>query len=106
MFFVQVSRGWVFLFTNWGFRGLPTHYLQIHATWVPVQSVCAVLNPESSKANIIVTLATDVVLLLIMLAGLLRLRQNGVSLALVQFLWTQVGTVGPLVPMIAHTIMP
>ncbi|KAN0141813.1 hypothetical protein V8E53_000275 [Lactarius tabidus] len=62
---------------------------RIHATWVPVQSVCAVLNPESSKANIIVTLATDVVLLLIMLAGLLRLRQNGVSLALVQFLWTQ-----------------
>jgi len=62
---------------------------QIHATWEPTQSVCAVLNPESSKNNIIVTLATDVVLLLIMLVGLLRLRQNSISLALVQFLWTQ-----------------
>ena len=48
------------------------------------------LNPEGSKDNIIVTLATDVVLLLTMLVGLLRMGQDGTTLGL--FLWRQAGS--------------
>jgi hypothetical protein len=62
---------------------------QLHATWSPTQSVCAVLNIESSKNNIIITLVTDVVLLLTMLAGLLRLRQYGTMMGLWRLLWRQ-----------------
>ncbi|KAF8259720.1 hypothetical protein EI94DRAFT_1750784 [Lactarius quietus] len=60
---------------------------RLHSTWVPTQGVCAVLNPEGSKDNIIATLATDVVLLFTMLVGLLRMGQNGTTLGM--FLWKQ-----------------
>jgi hypothetical protein len=51
-----------------------------------------VLNLETSKANIIVTLATDIILLLIMLFGLLRLRVQGAGMfGLGRLLWRQVG---------------
>lgn len=77
---------------TYGFRGMLTDSLQINATWEPTQSVCTVTNPESSKMTIIATLATDVILLLTMLVGVLRLRQNCTSLALVKLLWRQVST--------------
>jgi hypothetical protein len=47
-------------------------------------------NTESNKLNIIVTLVTDVILLLIMLIGLFRLRRNGAgTFGLGQLLWRQ-----------------
>ncbi len=53
--------------------------------------MCDVLNLKTSKLNIIVTLITDVTLLLIMLVGLLRLRRYGAgTLGLGQLLWKQV----------------
>ncbi|KAI9441047.1 hypothetical protein F5148DRAFT_1258649 [Russula earlei] len=52
---------------------------------------CVVDNTESSKLNIIVTLITDIVLLLIMLVGLLRIRRyGGVTFGLGRLLWRQV----------------
>jgi len=45
----------------------------------------------SSKKNIIATLCADIILLLIMLVGLLRIRlQGGGTFALGRLLWTQV----------------
>lgn len=49
------------------------------------------LNIEDSKANIIVTLVTDIVLLFLMLSGLLRMRLRGGGMfGLGRLLWTQV----------------
>ena len=64
---------------------------QIRAGWEPAQSVCDVLNTESGNKTVIALLVTDVVLLLTMLVGLLRLRQHGTMFALGQLLWKQVG---------------
>ncbi|KAF8261251.1 hypothetical protein EI94DRAFT_1833425 [Lactarius quietus] len=61
----------------------------IIATWVPEQSTCAVLNAEGGKKNVIATLVTDVVLLLTMLVGLLRLRVYGTMFGLGKLLWRQ-----------------
>lgn len=50
-----------------------------------------VLNIESIKLNLILTLFTDTALLLIMLIGLLRLRREGSGmLDLGRLLWKQV----------------
>ena len=50
------------------------------------------LNPESNKLNIIVLFVTDIVLLLMMLVGLLRLRSDGIgTYGVGQLLWKQVG---------------
>ncbi|KAI0298459.1 hypothetical protein B0F90DRAFT_1669045 [Multifurca ochricompacta] len=74
--------------TNIGF--LIHGITQIRSTWVPVQNVCGVLNIQSSKNNIIATLVTDIVLLITMLVGLLRIRRRGGSLlGLGRLLWKQ-----------------
>ncbi|KAH9013739.1 hypothetical protein EDB85DRAFT_2157971 [Lactarius pseudohatsudake] len=74
--------------TNFAF--LVHDITELRATWVPVPGVCAVLNIESSKNTVILTLVTDVILCLTMLVGLLRLRQNGTTMvALWNFLWRQ-----------------
>jgi hypothetical protein len=63
-----------------------------------------VLNLETSKANIIVTLATDIILLLIMLIGLLRLRVQGAGMfGLWRLLWRQVGSLLAMVPRICQS---
>jgi hypothetical protein len=52
-----------------------------------------VLNSERNKTNVIVTLIADIVLLLIVLIGLLRLLYDGSgSFALGRLLWKQVGS--------------
>jgi hypothetical protein len=52
---------------------------------------CIVTNSETNKFNIVVLLATDIVLLLTMLVGLLRLRGDGIGTHGVgQLLWKQV----------------
>ena len=59
---------------------------------MPAQQCCVLHDTESNKPNIIVTLITDITLLLIMLIGLLRLRRFGVgTFGLGQVLWKQVG---------------
>jgi hypothetical protein len=69
--------------------GLPL--LQLHAKRLPQQDHCMVPNSESGKLNIIVTLVTDAILLLIMLVGLLRIRRYGGSTScLAHFMWKQV----------------
>ncbi|KAN0141810.1 hypothetical protein V8E53_000272 [Lactarius tabidus] len=61
----------------------------IHATWEPTQSVCLVLNTKVTTKTILAVFVSDVVLLLTMLVGLLRLRVHGTMFALGQFLWRQ-----------------
>ena len=58
---------------------------------MPEESACVVLDTERSKDNIIAMLVSDVVLLLTMLVGLLRLRKDGTLFGLGKFLWKQVG---------------
>ena len=49
------------------------------------------LNFEATKPNVAISLITDVVLLLIMLTGLIRLRlRGGGAFALGRMLWNQV----------------
>jgi len=63
---------------------------RLRAAWAPTQSVCVVLNSESTKLNVTATLVTDVVLLVIMLVGLLRLRLHGSTMfGLWKVLWSQ-----------------
>jgi hypothetical protein len=65
---------------------------QFHSVWDPKASLCVVTNSDITKLNILITLATDVMLLLMVFAGLLRLRLGGGSMFdLGSFLWKQVG---------------
>ncbi|KAF8261254.1 hypothetical protein EI94DRAFT_1746440 [Lactarius quietus] len=61
----------------------------LHSEWAPAQSVCGVLNTESSKLNVVSVLVSDVVLLLTMLVGLLRMRRSGTMFSLGKLLWKQ-----------------
>jgi hypothetical protein len=57
-----------------------------------VVNTCAVTNLETSKPSLIALFTTDALLLLIMLAGLLRLRRHGGdTFELGHLLWKQVG---------------
>jgi hypothetical protein len=54
-------------------------------------STCLIVNLHISELNILVTLATDIILLLVMSFGLLRLGFHERSaIALGRFLWKQV----------------
>jgi hypothetical protein len=64
-----------------------SHYLQIRSAWVPEQSVCAVSKINNVTLGVTSMFTTDVILLLIMLVGLLRLRRFGLG----KLLWKQVG---------------
>jgi hypothetical protein len=64
---------------------------QFYAMWLSGVA-CVVLNTERSKPNTIVTCATDVSLLIVMIAGLLPLRrENGSRLGMGNLLFKQVG---------------
>ena len=62
--------------------------LQIRVAWVPELSACGVLNTDSFKPSVTTMFVTDLVLLLIMLVGLLRLRLHNFGLG--RLLWNQV----------------
>ena len=67
-------------------------HLQLRV-WTPDKDTCSIANPEKSPLNLnsIFALATDIVLLSIMVIGFLRLRCRGGGLfALAQLLWKQV----------------
>ena len=70
---------------------LDLFYHQIRATWDPLLTICIITNISSTNINLITTLVTDVVLLLIMLIGLLRLgfHEPGVY-GLGRLMWKQV----------------
>ncbi|KAI0001532.1 hypothetical protein BJV74DRAFT_73961 [Russula compacta] len=62
----------------------------LRSTWDPARNVCVVFNTATGKLSTIVTLVTDIVLLLIMLVGLLRLRRYGSGMfRLAQLMWKQ-----------------
>jgi len=63
--------------------------VQIRSSWEPVLNTCSVLNTDSSKYNIPITLATDVILFFTMLIGLFRLRLGVGTSVLGRVLWTQ-----------------
>jgi len=64
---------------------------QLRATWVPELLTCAVANPVDNAPSLYSLAATDIVLLLIMLVGLLRLRcRGGATFGLTNLLWKQV----------------
>jgi hypothetical protein len=70
---------------------LPYHE-QIHSVWEPVVKSCVVTNIEICKISMVSCFVADTVLLLIMLAGLLRLRRGGRGAhELWHILWKQVG---------------
>ncbi|KAH9984314.1 hypothetical protein BJV74DRAFT_886472 [Russula compacta] len=65
-------------------------HLQVRSAWDPSQGGCFVFNIDSTKPTTIVILITDIVLLLIMLVGLLRLRrQSGGAFGIASILWKQ-----------------
>ena len=65
-------------------------------------TTCVVTNLETSKPSLISLFITDFILLLIMLAGLLRLRRCGLgTFELGRLLWTQVGWQFSLVVMLS-----
>ena len=59
--------------------------------WDPAANSCIITNVDTSKLSLVSLFASDLTLLLIMLAGLLRLRRRGTgTLDLGRLLWTQV----------------
>jgi len=73
--------------TNIGFLIHST--VKLRSSWVPVANTCSVLNTDSSKYNITISLSTDVILFTAMLVGLFRLRLGAGTLGLGRLLWTQ-----------------
>ncbi|KAH9974557.1 hypothetical protein BGW80DRAFT_1458099 [Lactifluus volemus] len=64
--------------------------VRIRSVWIPEEQSCRISNSDTTKLNAIATLATDAMLLLMMLACLLQLRlQDGGMLSLGDFLWKQ-----------------
>ncbi|KAN0121250.1 hypothetical protein V8E52_003838 [Russula decolorans] len=64
--------------------------VRIRSAWSPEATTCTLLNLETNKPAVISTLATDVVLLLIMIIGLLRMHLEVVCLFdLGRVLWKQ-----------------
>jgi hypothetical protein len=86
----QVSPGYAIDFNDLSFLLYSIHP-QIRAIWVPVAKNCLLTNLEIAKPSLISLFATDALLLLIMLAGLLRIRPVGDTFKLWRLLWTQVG---------------
>ncbi|KAF8492837.1 hypothetical protein F5888DRAFT_880217 [Russula emetica] len=64
--------------------------VKIRAVWVPSTNSCAMTNVETCRGFYITLLATDVILLSIMLAGLIRLRlRSRAFLDIAAILWKQ-----------------
>jgi hypothetical protein len=79
---------------------IDSYHLQIHASWIPDEDTCAITDIHTTKLNMTATLITDIVLLLIMLSGLLRLGFNEPGVyGLGRLMWKQV------CPRFAHVVM-
>jgi len=76
--------------------------VRLRSIWSPEARSCVVSNSTATKVNILVTLATDIVMLLIMLVGLLRWRfREGGASSLGRFLWIQ-GLIWLLLATLGH----
>jgi hypothetical protein len=72
--------------------GFLPYHVQIRTVWDPVVKSCRISNVEICEISMVSCLVTDTSLLLILLAGLLRLRRRGKgSYELWHLLWKQVG---------------
>jgi hypothetical protein len=68
-------------------------YTQLRSNWYDFLPGCIVFNSRSAELNLIVTLITDIGLLLTMLFGLFRLRREGRgTIGIGSLLWKQVGS--------------
>ena len=68
------------------------YHEQARSVWDPAVKTCRLSNVDDCEIAMVSSFATDTILLLIMLAGLLRLRQRGRgSYELWHLLWKQVG---------------
>ncbi|KAH9990095.1 hypothetical protein BJV77DRAFT_634846 [Russula vinacea] len=75
---------------------------QLRSKWTPEDNACALLNVYTTKPAVIGSLFSDVVLLLIMLFGLLRLRcKGGGAFSMGRTLWKQ-GLIWLLVATVAE----
>jgi len=76
--------------------------VRLRSIWSPTSRTCVVSNSTANQVNLMVTLATDILMLLVMLVGLLRwrFREGGVS-GLTRFLWIQ-GLIWLLLATIGH----
>jgi hypothetical protein len=64
---------------------------QVRFVWLPEQRACASSNVDGIGLALIITLLTDILLLVIVLVGLLRVRRSGGgSFGLQGVLWKQV----------------
>jgi hypothetical protein len=63
--------------------------MEARSTWSPTLATCVLENTFESRDNITVTMASDVVMLVIMLVGLLHSRQS--THGVVRHLYAQVG---------------
>ncbi|KAH9984320.1 hypothetical protein BJV74DRAFT_848439 [Russula compacta] len=76
--------------------------VRVRSTWSPLLQNCVELGIEKSKLNIIVTLVTDILLLIIMLVGLLYMGfDDGGKLNIGRLLWKQ-GLIWLLIATIAE----
>jgi len=74
--------------TNVGF--LIHGITRLHGAWSPLTTTCLVPNTTASELNIVVSLITDSLLLIIMLIGLYRWRlEEGSTGSFGRLLWTQ-----------------
>jgi hypothetical protein len=65
--------------------------LQLRSSWIPGFDTCNTANAERDKVAILIMFAIDVIVVLVMFVGLLRLRgQGGGMLELGRLLWKQV----------------
>jgi len=66
-------------------------HFQLRAEWNAVLRACIVLNSARTILNVIVSFIHDIILLLAMLVGLLRIRgQSGGAFEMGRLLWRQV----------------
>ncbi|KAF8491205.1 hypothetical protein F5888DRAFT_1807608 [Russula emetica] len=76
--------------------------IQMRSSWDPILQECMVLNTEKNKSSVIGALISDIVLLLIVLIGLLRLLHGGGgTFALGRLLWKQ-GVIWLLIATVAE----
>ena len=92
MTWYQVSHWWIIYSHSFATDAYPDK--KLHGAWSPITNTCVVPNATARTLNIIVSLCTDIVMLLIMLVGLFnwRLKTGEVS-SLSSLLWTQVRVV-------------
>ncbi|KAH9984717.1 hypothetical protein BJV77DRAFT_952471, partial [Russula vinacea] len=84
--FVIVTAIWLI---DIGFLVNGKYLLQIRSEWSPEANTCVLPNLETTRPNIIASLVTDVLLLVIMLVGLLRARIGAGAFGLGRILWKQ-----------------